>query len=225
MLASSLIQAADGVELPRADAQPTPGGGASTVRVTDHGVPSVNPALEPNQQPRTFLELFSSWVVNEPREQTEPLPPVKVEPKPVQGRVELVVVPEGAERDAIVPIDPAPKIADSAVPVPRLSSARGDLENWASAEPLSVLTMRLVSTSLVTASLWGKSVAAEAKQGDELDRLASSSARRLEQPMVPAPRRLVKRAKPPLKSNRVVTSDDGVDFLTPIEPAAAPAIN
>jgi len=44
-------------------------------------------------------------------------------------------------------------------------------------------------------------------------------------PPIPAPRRLVERAKPPLKSGRVSTSQEGVDFLMPIEPAAAPAIN
>ncbi len=227
LVASQGLGVADGLERLRADLPVARTAASATVKVTDHGVPAMAPEPDPDQQPRTLLELFSSWVANDQVEAVDPPPPVKVEPQPVQDRTDPVVVPEGAERDAIVPIDPAPKVATGSNP-PRLAGARGRADDWPAApgiEPLSVVTIQLVSTSMVAASLWGKSPAAEPGPRDELDRFASASARRLERSPVPAPRRLVERAKPPLKAGRVSTSQEGVDFLMPIEPAAAPAIN
>ncbi|WP_027135916.1 hypothetical protein [Geminicoccus roseus] len=228
LLMSPSLDAADNLERLQADISVARVPSSATVRVTDHGVPSVSPEPDPDQQPRTLLELFSSWVAKPDPTLDTPPPPVKVEPRPVQGRTELVVAPEGTERDAIVPIDPAPKIALTPS-TPQLSGAASPSQimrnGGPAAEPLSVLTIQLVSTSLVTASLWGKSPAAEEGPRDELDRFAAASARRLDRSPVPAPRRLVERARPPLNASRVSTSQEGVDFLRPIEPAAAPAIN
>lgn len=202
---------------------------SATVRVTDHAVPSVAPGSDADQQERTLLDLFSSWIGGDDDDDGDPAAAVKIEPMP-EGGTDLVVIPEGTDRAAIVPIDPAPK-SSAALPrqPPLLSASRGRADGWeaglAEHEPLGVVTTQLVSTSLVTAALWGKSVSAEEEEGDELDRLARLSARRLERPMVLAPRRLVERAMPPLKAGRVITSQEGVDLLTPIGPAAASAIS
>ena len=198
-----------------------------TVRATDHQVPTLAPRLVASEEPHTLLDLFSSWIGDDD-DPGDASAAVKVAPRPVDGPSDMVVVPEGAERDAIVPIDPAPKIAITPpIVAPTLagsrSAANGSSTAPVSPEPLGILTMRLVSTSLVAASLWGRSVSADEGQGDELDRFAAASARRLDRPHYPASRRLVERARPPLKAGRVITSKDGVDFLTPIEPAAAPA--
>jgi hypothetical protein len=199
---------------------------SKTVRVTTHVVPTNGP----EGQERTLLDLFSSWIGGDDT-LDDRAPAVKVEPKALEGQADLVVVPKVGERDAIVPIDPSPKPALAETPEPtampgaaRPHNLTGD-QKAAEPEPLGVLTMRLVSTSLVTASLWGKSMSTEDEQEDDLDRFASVAARRLDRPYFPVSRRLLERARPPLKAGRIITNEDGIEFLTPIEPMAAAPSN
>jgi hypothetical protein len=226
LMMSQTLGAADSLERLRADVPVGPR--SSAVKVTNHGVPAVAPNPDPGQQPRTLLELFSSWVKQDDATTGDPAPPVKVEPSPRMTQSGPMPEPEGTDRDAIVPIDPAPSAALVAATTP-LDGMVGQFSlrpvGTPGAEPLSVLTNQLVSTSLVTAALWGKSSGPEEGPRDELDRLASPAARQLDRGPIPAPRRLVERARPPLKAGRVSTSQDGVDHLMPIEPASGPIIN
>ena len=224
LLASQTLVAADRLERLRADVpvtlDPQP-----AVKVTTHEVPAVLPDSGGGGQPRTLLELFSSWVDSDHAQSAESTAPVKVEPPPVPVMRDPAAT-QDEPPDGVVPIDPAPKVATVPAPgVTALDPADGALAGAPGTEPLGVLTTELVPISLVTASLWGKSPAADDKPGDELDRLAAASARDLDRPAVPASRRLVERAKPPLKSGRVDASRDAIDHLIPIEPAAPPVVN
>ncbi len=226
VLMMSQTMGAGSLERLRADVPVVPG--SSAVKVTDHGVPAVAPNPDPAQQPRTLLELFSSWVAPDDSTAGDPAPPVKVEASPRMTQQDRLPQPEGTDRDAIVPIDPAPSAALVAATAPAGGPAgQGGARpaGTLAAEPLGVLTNQLVSTSLVTAALWGKSSGAEEGPRDELDRLASPAARQLDRAAVPAPRRLVERARPPLKAGRVSTLQDGVEHLIPVEPASGPIIN
>jgi len=227
LMMSQTLGAAGSLERLRADVPA--GQGSSTVKVTDHGVPTVAPDPDPGQQPRTLLELFSSWVTQDDAASGDSAPPVKVEPSPRMTQSGPMPEPEGTDRDAIVPIDPVPSAAlVAATAPPGVAAGQFGVRPAAApgAEPLGVLTNQLVSTSLVTAALWGKSSGSEEGPRDELDRLASPAARQLDRASVPAPRRLVELARPPLKAGRVSTlQDGGVDHLIPVEPASGPIIN
>ena len=199
---------------------------SKTVRVMTHVVPT----NDSDGQARTLLDLFNSWIGGDDTLQ-QTAPAVKVEPRLQEGQSDLVVVPQTGERDAIVPIDPSPKPDVPEVPGPTATPGAARPHSFTTGpkvvepEPLGVLTMRLVSTSLVTASLWGKFVSTEDEQEDDLDRFASATARRLDRPYFPVSRRLLERARPPLKSGRIITNGEGIDLLTPIEPMAAAPSN
>ena len=220
------LWAADRLERLRADVPVTllP---SAAVKAVQHDVPEVKPSAGPDDRPRTLMELFSNWVGGSGAAQADGAAPVKVDPQPPAPAGTSDASLPGQERDAVVPIDPAPKVTSS--PVPGLSAdetgASLPLGKPPGSEPLGVLTTQLVSTSLVAASLWGKSPVADDHPGDELEELASASARSLNQPAMPASRQLVERAMPPLNANRVTTSEDAADHLTPIEPTAAPLVN
>ncbi|HEX2526855.1 MAG TPA: hypothetical protein VHL31_11245 [Geminicoccus sp.] len=220
LLSLQPVDAADDVDHMTARVSQPP---AKMVRVTSHAVPSVVPVNGQGHEERTFLDLLTSWLGIVGQDE-DAQPAVKVEPQDVDTPSELVVVPDDGERDAIVPIDPSPKPAPApALAEPSLGQARlatTTIQPPVDPEPLGVLTMRLVSTSLVSASLWGKTVSAE-DQDDDLDRFASVASRRLDRPFFPVSRRLLDRARPPLKAGRIITTEEGAGFLTPIEPEAA----
>ena len=191
---------------------------SSTVRVTDHNVPAVSPDSA-NDSSRTLLDLFNSWI-GDKNDSKATTTAVKVDPRPVQDLTAPAVVPPPADGPAIVPIDPEPSAGVAHEPdgAPTSLGLAGSGEQPKDAEPLGVLTTHLVSTSLVASALWGKPATADRVPVDELALLASYDAERLERPRIPAPRRLMERARPPLKAGRVETTTGALNQLTPVDP-------